>query len=300
MYKVRNLLAVLVFAILAFSSCQQKANKSASSALDDVLEVELDTTSKMIKFDNTLFSLPSPHQLSILIKEIGANFNSELINSSKNYSQYTSIFKQAINLGIYGADLAYLNIYEQSPSAVTYFSIIKIMAQELDLIAAFSPAIFERIENNIDRQDSLLFIVSNLYSDVDLYLKESQRQREGVLILAGGWIEATYFLTNLAVETNNEKLIQRVGENKQSLENLIKLLSPYYSESAEVAALVDKLIDLAYDFDAIEVAYTYVEPTTYPENKLTQVHSQTEINMSEDVLAVIKTKIEDIRNDLIK
>ncbi len=300
MCKMRNLLAMFVFVVLAFSSCQQKVNKGADNALEGILEVELDTTSKMIKFDNTLFSLPSPHQLSILIKEIGANFNAELTNPSKNYSLYTSIFKQAINLGVYGADLAYLNIYNQSPSAVTYFSVIKIMAQELDLIAAFSPTIFERIENNIDRQDSLLFIVSNLYSDVDLYLKESQRQREGVLILAGGWIEATYFLTNLAVETKNAKLIQRVGENKQSLENLIKLLSPYYSESEEVSKLVDELIDLAYDFDSIEVLYTYVEPTAYPENKLTQVHSQTEINISDDILLIINEKIEKIRNDLIK
>ncbi len=300
MCKERNLLALIFLVFLAFSSCQQKSSKVADSTLESVLEVELDTTSQMIKFDNTLFSLPSPHQLSILIKEIGANFNAELINPSKNYSQYTSIFKQAINLGIYGADLAYLNIYEQSPSAVTYFSVIKIMAQELDLIAAFSPTIFERIENNIDRQDSLLYIVSNLYSDVDLYLKESQRQREGVLILAGGWIEATYFLTNLAVETKNIKLVQRVGENKGSLENLIKLLSPYYSESEEVSKMVDELIDLAYDFDSIEVEYTYEEPTTYPENRLTQVHSQTKINISDDVLSIINTKIEKIRNDLIK
>lgn len=300
MNKVRNTIVILFCSVLLFSSCNQNAKKDTNTKLDQVLEVELDTTSQMIKFDNTLFSLPSPYQLSILVKEIGANFNSELVNSSKNYPRYTSLFKQAINLGIYGADLAYLNIYEQSPSAITYFSVIKIMSQELGLTAAFSPKVFERIENNIDRQDSLLYIVSNLYGDVDLFLKESQRQREGALILAGGWIEGTYFLTNLAAETKNYKLIQRVGENKQSLENLIKLLSPYYSESEEVAKLVDALIDLAYDFDSIEIEYKYVEPTTKPEDKITQVHSQSKINITDEVLGTIKSKIENIRNELIK
>lgn len=300
MNKVKIQILLLLSLVLVFGSCSQKGTKSASEKIESILEVELDTTSQMIKIDNTLFSLPSPHQLSILIKSIGANFNADLVNPTNNYSLYTSLFKQAINLGIYGADLAYLNIYEQSPAAVTYFSVIKILSQELGLSSAFSPQIFERIENNIDRQDSLLFIVSNLYSDVDLYLKESQRQREGTLILAGGWIEATYFLTNLATETNNYKLVQRVGENKQSLENLIKLLSPYYSESEEVSALVDQLIDLAYDFDAVEVEYTYEEPTTYPERKLTQIHSRSSINISPEVLAIITGKLEKIRNELIK
>lgn len=300
MNKVKKLNFLIICLVFVLAACNQKSSKVTSDKVESVFEVDIDTTSQMIKIDNTLFSLPSPHQLSILIKDIGANFNAELVNPSGNYSLYTSLFKQAINLGIYGADLAYLNIYEQSPEAVTYFSIIKIMSQELGLTAAFSPQIFERIENNIDRQDSLLFIVSNLYSDVDLFLKESQRQREGALILAGGWIEATYFLTNLATETKNYKLVQRVGENKQSLENLIKLLSPYYAESGELAALVDQLIDLAYDFDGVGVEYTYIEPTTYPERKLTQVHSISKVNIPDDVLAIITSKVEKIRNDLIK
>jgi len=299
MRTIKNYIAILCCLLLVFTACNRGSKKDTNDNISKILEVELDTTSQMIKFDNTLFSLPSPYQLSILVKEIGTNFNAELPNPSANYKLYTSLFKKSINLGVYGADLAYLNIYEQSPTAVTYFSVIKIISQDLGLTAAFSPKIFERIENNIDHQDSLLFIVSNLYSDVDLFLKESQRQREGTLILAGGWIEATYFLTNLAAETKNPKLIQRIGENKQSLENLIKLLSPYYSESEDISKLVDQLIDLAYEFDSIQIDYTYVEPTTYPDKKLTQIHSESKIKISNEVMNVIKGKIESIRNSLI-
>lgn len=295
---MKRYLIIFSCLISLVTSCNQ--NKKPSQAIDKSLEVELDTTDQVIKFENSLFSVPSPYQLSLLIKEIGADYNAEIINNSENFKQYTSIFKKSVNLGVYGADLAYLNIYEQSPSAITYFSIIKILAQDLGLSAAFSSKILTRIENNIDNQDSLLYIMSNTYRDVDFYLKENQRQREGSLVLAGGWIEAMYILTKLAVETKNEKLVQRVGENKQPLENLIKILQPYYNESADIERLVEDLIDLSYEFDAVETVYQYVEPTTDTENKLTHIHSSTKNVISDEVLGVIDSKVERIRNLLIK
>ena len=280
-------------------SCKSDSKK-AGKQLDEALNVELDTSSKVIKFENTLFSLPSPYQLSLLVKQVGADYNSELLNPSANYSQYTSLFKKSLNLGVYGADLAYLNIYDQSPSAISYFSVIKTMAQDLGLASAFSPRILERVERNIDNKDSLLSILSNTYRDVDFYLKENQRQREGALVLAGGWIEATYLLTRLSIQTQNQALIQRVGENKQPLENLIKILSPYYSESEEVGKLVDELIDLSYEYDGITTEYTYVEPATLPEKHLTVVHSKSKVVVTKEMLTVIDSKIGKIRNSLIK
>lgn len=294
----KRYIPLIVLIITFLVSCRQ-GEKTSNSSVEKALEVELDTTSQVIKFENSLFSLPSPYQLSLLVKEIGTDYNSELLNPTENYKRYTSIFKKSISLGVYGADLAYLNIYQQSPSAVTYFSIIKIMADELGLSAAFSPTIFERIENNVDNQDSLLFIMSNTYRDVDYYLKENQRQKEGALVLTGGFIESMYFLMNLAIETKNPKLIQRVGENKQPIENLIKILSPYYDEAEEISELVDGLIDLAYDFDAIEIIYEYVEPETNPEEKMTHVKSKSGIKIPDEVLATIKMKVENIRNSLI-
>ncbi len=292
-------IAILVLVIIALGSCKQN-KKSESTNLDKALEVELDTTSKVIKFENSLFSLPSPYQLSVLIQQIGTEYNSELLNPAENQKLYTSLFKKSINLGIYGADLAYLNIYQQSPSAITYFSVIKMLAQDLGLSAAFSPTIFERIENNVDNKDSLLFIMSNTYRDVDFFLKENQRQKEGALVLAGGFVEAMHILTQLAVETKSQALIQRVGENKQPIENLIKILSPYYNESEDIGKLVDDLLDLATIFDAIEVTYTYKEPVTDPELKITHVHSISEIKLSDEVLNSIETKVENIRGLLIK
>jgi hypothetical protein len=298
--KISGVVVIMSVGLLIISSCRQNKNNINKSKIDKGLEVEFDSSSQMIKFGNTLFSLPSPYQLSILIKQIGSPLNTELLNSTNNNPKYTSLFKKSVNLGVYGADLAYLNIYEQSPSVISYFSVIKIMATDLGLTSAFSPTLFERIENNIDNKDSLLFIMSNTYRDVDLYLKENDREREGALVLAGGWVEAMYLLTQLSAETKNDALITRVGESKQPLENLIKILSPYYNESTDIKDIVDDLIELANEFDGVENRYTFKQPETKADLRLTKIHSETKVIVSPEVLGKITNKIASIRELIIK
>lgn len=289
---------VLALAALMAASCVNNSAKRDVSKLTDV-DLSLDTTAQTIKFGNTLFSLPSPYHLTMMIKEAGTRFNESLLNSVDNNQNYTSLYKKCVNLGVYGADLAYMNIYGQSPLIVNQFSVIKNIANDLDLTSAFNKSLVERVENNVDNTDSLLRIMSNTYRDVDVYLKESQRQREGALVLAGGWIEAMYIMTQLVKETNNDKLVQRIGESKQPLENLIKILSPYYAELPEIGALVDALIELSADFDEVEQHYTYVVPEIDVENRMTIIKSRTTVEVPSSVLTSVTGKVATIRKQII-
>lgn len=294
-------ISVLFFAaasLLVATSCSNNANKAKDGWQLSSVE-SMDTSSQTIKFGNALFSLPSPYHLTMMVKNTGTKFNESLLNDVENNQKYTSIYKKCVNLGVYGADLAYMNIYEQSPLILNLFSVIKNLANDLDLTSAFNKSLVERVERNVDNTDSLLHILSNTYRDVDVYLKESQRQREGALVLAGGWIEAMYMLTQLAKENHNQMLIQRIGESKQPLENLIKILSPYYNESKEMAELIDALIELTNDFDGVEQQYTYVVPEIDVENRITIVKSVTKIEVPAQVLENITRKVENVRKQIV-
>jgi hypothetical protein len=284
---------------LLLASCNSSAPKSSAVGHFDKSEMRVDTSAQTIKFGNTLFSLPSPYHLTMMIKTTGAKFNESLLNPVENNQNYTRIYKKCVNLGVYGADLAYMNIYEQSPLIINQFSVIKNIANDLDLTSAFSSSLVERVERNVDNTDSLLHIMSNTYRDVDVYLKESQRQREGALVLAGGWIESMYIMTQLAKEKRDDVLIQRIGESKQPLENLIKILSQYYSEDEEIGSLVDSLIELTNDFDGVEQHYTYVVPEIDVENKMTIVKSVTKVDVPASVLTDITRKVESIRKQIV-
>lgn len=284
---------------LLMASCNSSAPKSSAVGHLDELEMSVDTSAQTIKFGNTLFSLPSPYHLTMMIKTTGVKFNESLLNPVENNHNYTRTYKKCVNLGVYGADLAYMNIYEQSPLIINLFSVIKNIANDLDLTSAFSSSLIDRVERNVDNADSLLHIMSNTYRDVDVYLKESQRQREGALVLAGGWIESMYIMTQLAKEKRDDMLIQRIGESKQPLENLIKILSQYYSEDKEIGALVDSLIELTNDFDGVEQHYTYVVPEIDIENKMTIVKSVTKVDVPASVLTDITRKVESIRKQIV-
>lgn len=294
------IISVSLFALsMLFASCNSSAPKSGSVGHLSDSDISVDTLAQTIKFGNTLFSLPSPYHLTMMIKTTGAKFNESLLNPVESNQRYTSIYKKCVNLGVYGADLAYMNIYEQSPLIINLFSVIKNIANDLDLTSAFSSSLVERVENNVDNADSLLRIMSSTYRDVDVYLKESQRQREGALVLAGGWIEAMYIMTQLAKEKHDEMLVQRIGESRQPLENLIKILSPYYSEDVEIGVLVDSLIALTNDFDEVEQQYTYVVPEIDIDQKMTIVKSVTKVVVPASVLKDITRKVEAIRKQIV-
>lgn len=281
-------------------ACQNNRSKQTLSSVESSLAVSVDTGSQTIKFGNTLFSLPSPYQLTMMVKNADVKFNESLMNPVGNNSKYTSQFQKCVNLGVYGADLAYLNIYEQMPLVMNVFSVAKVLANDLDLLATFNSELVSRVEKNIDNNDSLLYIMTNTYRDIDIYLKESHRQKEGALILAGGWVEAMYILTQLAVDTKNQELIQHVGESKQPLDNLVKILTPYYSGNQEIKELLDSLMDLTNDFEGVEQSYTYKVPEIDAENKVTVIKSVSKVVVKDADLQSIAKKIKNIRTFLVK
>ncbi|PKP20630.1 MAG: hypothetical protein CVU05_08590, partial [Bacteroidetes bacterium HGW-Bacteroidetes-21] len=164
----------------------------------------------------------------------------------------------------------------------------------------FNKDLFKRIESNISNKDSMLNLVSRSYRDVDQYLKDNNRNDVGVLILTGGWIESLYLMTNLATLKKDDELLRRIGEQKYPLDNLIKILSPYYNISNEYAQLIDGLIDLAYEFDGVDINYTYVPPTVEPQKKLTTINSKSELIMSEQQLKTISEKVSEIRKKIVE
>ena len=75
-----------------------------------------------------MFSIPSPIQMVNMIKDNVSTFNEDLITDPENVAEYTTEYKRAINMGIYGADLGYATIYENNTKAVSYLSSIETLS----------------------------------------------------------------------------------------------------------------------------------------------------------------------------
>lgn len=293
--KRSSLPITLVIAVSIFASC-----KSSPKQENATPKAEADTLSTLVKVENAIFPIPSPWQVVGLIQKNSIPFNETYINSPNNYQRYTTSFKQAVNLGIYGTDLSYLNIYDKTQESLQYLGVIKKLSEQLRIVESFDEKLFERIENNIESKDSLIKIISDTYANSDLYLKKNERYDISALVVAGCWVESLFIMTKIAQECNNREIINRIGEQKHPLDNLVELLTPFYYKSSEFANLLDSLIDLAYEFDGIIYSYTYREPIVDEPNKLITIKSQSRVVMSEYHLKIISKKIEQIRSSLIE
>jgi len=292
-----KLIFIIFAALFLVYGCGSRSNKENVLELKD--NSQPDTLSMLVKFENSLFPLPSPYQAATLIKKKNLPFDENIASPLDNYKNFSTAFKKALNLGIYGTDLSYLNIYDRTPESISYLSVIKNLSDQLGISASFDESFFSSVEKNINNKDSILVILSKTYRNTDSYLRVNDRKNIGALILAGGWVESLYILTKISKVDSDREIINRIGEQKHPLDNLIEILTPYYYKSQEFSTLIDGLIDLAYEFDGVIYSYSYKEPKIDIDKKIIYINSESRVVLSEYHLETISKKIEAIRNQII-
>lgn len=284
------------FAAIFMAGCVSDVKKD-NGAEDAVAKTDSSGT-MLMSVGGNLFSIPSPIQTAMLIEKSGAQYDKVYLNDAKKVTSYATNYQKALNLGVYGADVGYVTIYDQSQDALKYLSVINKLSDELGITGAFDENTIKRFESNFGKRDSMLNLVAVAYRNADAFLKDNDRLNVGALVLAGGWIETLYFSTQIAVKDKNQDVINRIGEQKYTLNNIVKMLTPYYNQP-EYDELVNDLIELAYDFDAIDIQYTYEKPQVDIANKKTKINSKTKVVITPEHLKAIAERVKTIRNKIV-
>ena len=259
----------------------------------------LDSSSGLNNMINgRMFSIPSPIQMATLIKSKVGIYNEKLLTDPETVSSFTTNFKRAINMGVYGADLGYATIYENNTKAVSYLSSIEKLSDELGIAGAFNQSLLERFIENGNNPDSMLTIMSEGYREGDKFLKDNEQHDVATLILTGGWIEGLYFAAISYETSKDQALADRIGEQKTGLKTIIELLTDFNTDE-HYSNLIADLKDLETDFAKIKFNYTFVEPVHDVQNHQTNIKSKSSVNIDEAVLTSIITKVKKIRNGLI-
>ena len=252
------------------------------------------------KAQKVFYAIPSPIEMSNIIKNCGANYNKDILNAIENVSKYSSNTKKAFNLGVYGADLAYTSIFDQTQESMFYMGNCKKLADGLGVTGAFTPEMISRIEASSNNKDSLLVIISDSYLATDAYLKENDRANVSRLVIAGGWLEGLYISTRIAkANPKNEVILKSIAEQKLSLTNLIGLIESYPAD--------DGVTEVLNDLKAINSIYEGVSQTSTPSEGETTSKEGTptvgkggEIKASPEQITAIITKVDEIRTKWTK
>ncbi|GAB4396349.1 MAG: hypothetical protein OHK0053_10210 [Microscillaceae bacterium] len=245
-------------------------------------------------------SIPSPLEISFLIKDLGIRYDKTILNSADKMSNYNTSFKQALNLGIYSTDLGYANIYEQTQDALYYLTAVKNMAEGLKIGRFFDFNTIKELATKSNNLDSLLLVTNTNLERINEHLQESGRADLTILILTGGWLEALYLTCEVAKKQPNELLRNRIGEQKIILEQLLLLLS-FYEENESVKDLINELNELQRIYDNVKITYEYEESTAEEENGVLVVKDNTtsKINFTEKDLDNILSVSQKIRKKII-
>lgn len=289
--------SILFISIFLFS-CSDEPKTGQPETISDEIEVQSDNAAipSMLKMDGEIFSIPSPVQTAILFKRMNVEYNSSLLNDVGNAENYTNRFQKALNLGVYGADLAYLSNYQDNQKKLNYFKAITDLSEDLDIQNSIDQSLIDRFAANRDNPDSLYSINAALFKAGDQYLKENQEDEVATLILTGGWIEAMHIAVQAA--KGDPIFLGRVGEQKHAIKSVLGLLSKLDSEQA--MALSMKFQDLKTIFDGLEYTYKFEKPITDGAEKVTYFNSKSSVEIDEPTFIEIENKVSEIRQFITK
>ena len=300
MEKVVRIFLVSFVAIMVTACGGNTSKQSDEAEKEDSLMLESRSRNLVGMINGTIYCLPSPYEMMKHIQELNLEYNQDYPNPVGKFSSYESSFKRLLNMGVYGIDISYLSLYDQTTEALNYFGALKSLANRIELSTVFDAQTMERLENNMGNKDSLLVILTSKFQESDRLLKGENQKAEASLIMAGCWIESLYLLTQIQKNAPDKITTQKIAEHKFAAEVILNILRPYYEKSPEFKDLIDEIVDICYEFDGIDFDYTYKEPTTYPDKHLTVINSESSLHVYPEHIALISGKIEELRKNVVQ
>lgn len=283
---VQLFLFILVLSLI--TACKSGTSSKEDVGEPDNMDLTIDKIEESEIIDEIGEGIPVYYnmyltvELSSLFENEGASYQQEILNSVEKAKEYITSPEKALNLGVYAVDLSYARVFEQYQKAGSFFSAMTRLSEELGIPQDFIYETSDRLENNISNKDSLNKIANEIYVATDEYLRKNDRENTAAMIIAGGWIEALYLASEVFdLENENEDFVymERIVEQKYSLENLINLLSDFEDDET-ISSILPKLKELQPSFNAFEV-------------------DKENISNSIEQLNVINEKVTAIRNEII-
>lgn len=261
--------------------------------------------SKGLEIDPTVMedivqNIASPVEMAALVKSLDVNFSNDYLAPTTSVDELSTSFHQAFHLGIYAADLGYLNIYDKTNSVLEYITAIKTLADAIRVGQFFDFTTLKRLAQSNQNLDSLMYISVHSFNQMDKYLRTDKRSNLSSLMIAGVWIEGLYLATQVAKTAPHPELTERIGEQKIIMNDLMLILETYSSDP-NFARLIEDFNVIRDEFEEVEITITKGEPTMEEVDGMLVIvqNDVSQINVSDEKLESIIAKTEEIRNKLI-
>jgi hypothetical protein len=300
---IGRLLVIQLIVILFISSCNSSTRKPGEFVFPEADSIPVSEAEKLSDeaIDDISRNTSSPLEIADILQKMSVPFSTSHLASSIDASRQSTSFEKALKLGILGADLGYLNMYEKTGTAIDVLSSIKKLADGINVGQFFDFETIKRLSLNRSNLDSLLYLSLNSYNQIDKYLRDKGRGQLSALMITGVWIEGQFLATQVLKQHPDTILRNRVGEQKIILNDLLMLLSPYCNSSSQFTSLCQNMQEMKEKYREVRITYTIGDPVMVEKDGALVV-TQTEeskVVMTDEQLTAITVLTGSLRNKLI-
>ena len=259
MYKNFIFSLLIIASVQLFAGCSGCSDNKKSSSGDALTLPDSLITDAPLKLSEEIMNevignISSPVEMAGLFKSSGVEFTQRILNNPDNVSNYVTSYKRALNLGVYSADLGYINTFDKNNVVVSYLLAVKNLADGIRVGQFFDFNQLSRLASSSANLDSLMELSVTSFNKMDSYLREQNRSNVSSLIVTGAWIEGLYLSSAIVRESGDEELSNRIAEQKNVINILEIILSNYVSEP--------NFADLVADVEELKKAYAPIKITT--------------------------------------
>ena len=251
-------------------------------------------------FGELIQSFPSPVEVSAIIKDSKVKYDHNYLFDTQIAQNFETTYKKSLGLGVYCADLGYLNVYDQTGDVLEYLVTIRKLTDDLKLGQFFDFAALKRIATNNSNLDSLLILSTMSYFQMDKYLRDNNRANVSALMVTGVWTESLYLASKVYIEKENKRMKEHIASQKYILDDLISILVHFMGNDMNYVKLVAGFKDLAKAFEPVTIETIDGEDKTevIDGQSVTTQGSRTEINVSNENMLNICKEVENLRKKI--
>lgn len=264
-------LIIVPILLISFSGCKNRTAVKEQKKAETQEVKSLET-----KIEANVYPLPTSAEVIKMLTDLEVGYQFGITNPVENSKKYFSSSARAINMGIFGADLSYTTLYNQSQEVINYLNVIRDLANELNMSKIYDEALYDKIKQNFDQRDTLVKILTKSFNETYNYLAENEQQPLALCVVGGAWVEGMYLTTHVSAAAYNVAGISKnLIEQKKSFDLFIDLTKPYETDPV--------IVEFVKTLDPIK-----------------QVYSKLGTSLTEQNIKDITKAMEDVRNKLIQ
>lgn len=265
--------------IISFSCGRSRESQSESEKQSDMFAVERD-----LFFNN----LRNTDEVKLVLSTVSNLDGAVLHDPAMKINYMGNDIKAAANLGIYLSDLNYCILSNKKAEAKSYFEASFELSEVIQIEKTILDFLMKRYESNLEQNDSLKAVVTQLFDQATLQLKNTDRERLAGIIMAGYQIENLHLV--LTIIKSFPDSLSLTAEQHASKEQLVRYVMDQRNQ-----------MEVIYNF--IRIHADPLDPDKNPNypffdnalKELIVVYRQAE-NTS---LVELSTKVDAIRNKIV-